>query len=445
MSQKIIDTLRDSVPKKTWNNWFSTLKVKTVSHDKVEMTVANLFIKDWLQSKFSGEIATAIRAATGRELPFEIYDNAGPEKKDLETQSNDSLVRKRPLQLSALNEDCTFETFQVGEENRFLVEAAKEICASPGSYNPFFIFGGVGLGKTHVMQATARRTMERHPEMRVMYVTSEQFMNEMIVSIKSDSVHKFREEYRRKVDMLLIDDIQFLIGKKGVQNEFFHTFNHLHNTGKQLVICSDRSPEELDGFHERYVSRFQMGLTIKIAEPSLETRFRISKGLALRENTDLADEIAWFLADNVDANVRRLRGAIIKMIIQSRVYSLKIDLSLATEVLRSMNIGAFAGQAESPVDQVFACVQKLTGLSRKDIISPHRGAEKVLARQLITYGMKEHLGRAVSEISSVVQRKHSTVIHALRKTEQAIKNGNSQLSDLTEKLSQLLTSRSKAS
>lgn len=445
MSRKILDVLRDSVPKKTWNNWFSSLEVKKVDHDRVELTVDNLFIKDWLQTRFSREITNAIKAATGRELSFTIQDKNISSESKSESVTQESLVRKRPLQLSNLSEECTFENFQFGIENRFLVEAAKEISSNPGAYNPLFIYGGVGLGKTHIVQAIARRTMDVHPEKRIIYITSEQFLNEMVVSINKNEVHRFREEYRRKADALLIDDIQFLVGKKGVQNEFFHTFNHLHDAGKQLVICSDRSPEELEDFHERYVSRFQMGLGIRISEPSEETRFRIAKGLAKRENVEMSDEVAQFLARNVDANIRRLRGAIIKMIVQARIYDQDYDLSLATEVLQSMNVGSFSGQTKSPIELLFSCIKELTGFEKEELLVSGRDAERVRARYMFVYGMKNILGRSINEIASTIGRKHSTVIHALKMIEKALEQKDQTITESINRLFNSLSSKSQAS
>ncbi len=399
MSNSIISTLKKKVSKKTWDNWFSTFELKAVEDERVVFSVANLFIKDWLQTKYGAVISDSIAEILGRRVSFEIvYKNKEtPSVDSTSDQISGSLLKRKPLMISNLNPEYTFSNFVVGSENKALYEVALDVTQNPGKYNPFFVYGGVGLGKTHLLQAIAQETMSNFPDKKVLYITSEQFMNDMIQSIKENNIQKFRDHYRKKSDILLIDDIQFLIGKKGVQNEFFHSFNELHDSGKQLIICSDRNPEELETFHSRLKSRFQMGMLMSIQEPRPSTRFHIAKQLAQRESVSLPDDVAKVLADNIDGNLRRLRGAIIKLIVHSSVFRSQIDLSLATQILQSftgsINVPAF----QRPIDQIYSAIEKTMKVTKKEIESGSRSKDIVLARQLTMYILKNHFGKQVTD------------------------------------------------
>ncbi len=446
MSSQIINALKKKVAKKTWDNWFSTFELKSVENDRVVFSVANLFIKDWLQTKYGAVINRAIVDAMGRELAFEIVFKEGDKQREepIKHLNEGSLLKKKPLMISNLNDEYTFDNFVVGRENKALYEVALDVAHNPGKYNPFFVYGGVGLGKTHLLQAVAQETMINYPEKKVLYITSEQFMNDMIQSIKENNIQKFRDHYRKKSDILLIDDIQFLIGKKGVQNEFFHSFNELHDTGKQLIICSDRTPEELDNFHSRLISRFQMGMLMSIQQPEPSTRFYIAKQLARRESVTLPDDVARILADNIDGNLRRLRGAIIKLIVHSSVYNTQIDISLANQILQSFTNSTSSLTGRKPIDQIYDAIKSIMRVSREEIEGTSRNKEIVLARQLLMYVLKQHYGKSITDIARETGKQHPTVIHSIKKIDKSVMMGKGTTKLLYDDLVGMLSSSSAA-
>ena len=446
VSNSIISTLKKKVSKKTWDNWFSTFELKEVEDEKVVFSVANLFIKDWLQTKYGGVISDSISSILGKKMPFEIIykSKETPSEEQSDSRVSGSLLKRKPLMISNLNPEYTFSNFVVGSENKALYQVALDVAQNPGKYNPFFVYGDVGLGKTHLLQAIAQETMNSFPDKKVLYITSEQFMNDMIQSIKENNIQKFRDHYRKKADILLIDDIQFLIGKKGVQNEFFHSFNELHDSGKQLIICSDRNPEELDTFHSRLKSRFQMGMLMSIQEPQPSTRFHIAKQLAQRESVLLPDDVAKVLADNIDGNLRRLRGAIIKLIVHSSVFRSQIDLSLATQILQSFTGSVNVPVSQRPIDQIYTAIEKIMKVTRKEIESGSRSKDIVLARQLTMYILKNHFGKQVTEIARETGKQHSTVIHSLKKIDKSVMMGKGATKLLFDDIIGMLSSNSAA-
>ncbi|AKI98165.1 chromosomal replication initiator protein DnaA [Kosmotoga pacifica] len=434
MSHRIIRILEKKLSRKTWDNWFTTLEIKEITGDKVIFKVGNLFVKDWLQSRYGKVIHRAIQEAIGKDLPFEIIYES-PSKDAFEPEEyKGPLVKKKPLLLSELNPEYTFENFVVGPENRALFEVAQEIARSPGKFNPFFIYGGVGLGKTHMLQAIAHRIIELYPEKRVLYITSERFMNDMIEAIRGGSIRDFREQYRKKADVLLIDDIQFLIGKEGTQRELFHTFNELHDAGKQIIICSDRTPDELNGFPDRLISRFQMGMVMEIASPSKETRYKIAKRLAIRESVELPDDVAMELARRIDGNLRRLRGAIIKLIVQSGIYKEEIDLAFARQIIGSFQTDSPRVRALTEVDHLIKAVEKVMGVTREEIMGVSRTKNVVKARQLFIYILKQEYGKTVQEIAQLTGKKHSTVIHSIKKISNSVLRDNKYIKDLISEI-----------
>jgi len=439
VSHRIIRILEKKLSKKTWDNWFTTLEIKEITGDKVIFKVGNLFVKDWLQSRYGKVIHRAIHEALGKDLNFEIIYES-PSKEVFEANEyKGPLVKKKPLILSELNPEYTFENFVVGTENKALFEVAQEICRKPGKFNPFFIYGGVGLGKTHLLQAIAHRILELFPEKKVLYITSEQFMNDMVDSIKRGSIRDFRFQYRKKADVLLIDDVQFLIGKEGTQRELFHTINELHDAGKQIVICSDRTPDELNGFPDRLISRFQMGMVMEILPPSRETRYEIAKRLAKRESVDLSDDVAMELASKIDGNLRRLRGAIIKLIIQSSMYKEEIDLSFARQIIGSFQTDSSRVRPLTDVDRLLKAVEKVMGVTPEEIKGTSRTKNVVKARQLFIYILKQEYGKSVQEIAQVIGKKHSTVIHSVKQIGNSVLKDNKYIKGLISEISNTVT------
>jgi len=418
--------LKSKIPKKAWDNWFNTFKIVKYDDEKVIFSVDNPFIKDWIQSNFKEDIEFSIKKVTGKNIPFEIIFNSEIQEKSKNIKKTSSLLEKKPLILSNLNDEYTFDKFIIGQENRAIYEVSREISQNPGRYNPFFIYGNVGLGKTHLLQSIAHETMFNFPDKKVIYLKSEEFMNDMIASIKENKIEKFREKYRKKADILLIDDIQFLIEKKGVQNEFFHTFNDLHDSGKQLVICSDRNPSELKTFHERLISRFQMGLVMEINKPDTLTKYIIAKKIAQTQDFNLNDEFANLLSKRINSNIRKLKGIIIKLSVQTKIFNKDIDLEIIKRVLNEFQVFEEENSQYSICEKLFDSIEKTIGINKKEILSTSRDKKIVFARQMMMYILKNYFGKTVTDISREIGRKHSTVIHSTKKIENKIRAGNSE-------------------
>ncbi len=322
-----------------------------------------------------------------------------------------------PSGLHGLNPDYTFETFVVGPNNRMAHAASLAVAEKPGqSYNPLFIWGGVGLGKTHLMHAIGHEVSRRTPGARVVYVSSEKFTNELIVSIQKNTTHEFKQRYRN-VDVLLIDDIQFLAGKESTQEEFFHTFNTLYDSKKQIVISSDRPPKEIEQVEERLVSRFAWGIVADIKPPDLETRIAILRKKSEMKGVSVPEEVIFFLAQNIDSNIRELEGALNKVMMYSQLMGRPISL----EVVREELAGIVKPRSEPTIELIQSLVAEEMGIKREEMLSERRNAPLALARQIAMYLSRTVLKASLQEIGEAFGKKdHTTVIHACRKIEEAL-------------------------
>ncbi|HEY8469756.1 MAG TPA: chromosomal replication initiator protein DnaA, partial [Longimicrobiales bacterium] len=316
-----------------------------------------------------------------------------------------------------LNERYTFDRFVVGANNQLAAAAAHAVAEAPARmYNPLFIYGGVGLGKTHLMHAIGHAVLAREPSKRVVYLSSERFTNELINAIQSGTTAEFRKLYRQ-IDLLLVDDIQFLEGKRQTQEEFFHTFNALYEAQRQIVLTSDRPPKEIPGLEERLVSRFEWGLVTDIKPPDLETRAAILRKKAEEDQLVLADEVLDFIARNCRSSVRELEGAIIKLLAYSSLTRREITIDLAREAL-----GGVLRAQEPPEltpDLIRAQVAQSWGVTVEALSSKRRTKDLTVPRQVAMYLMRQLLGLSLVEIGRLFGgRDHSTVIHSIEKVEQ---------------------------
>ena len=329
MKEALILALKERISRQNWESWFLDFDVKKIENNHVIFEVGNIFIKDRLEQKFNKIISKVVKEIVGKDATFEItykeIDLKTPNSKD-----KGPLIRKRPLLITPLNPKYTFENLVVGEFNRFAYNVFLEASKNPGYYNPIFLYSGVGLGKTHLAQALGNYLLDTNPDLKVAYLTSEEFMNEMFYAIKNGTTEEFREKYRKKADILIIDDIQFLIGIKSAQIELFHTFNAIHEAGKQIIICSDRTPKELKDFHSRMITRFQMGLLVKIEKPTQEDLFKIGKKIASLKNVEINNEILEYISQIYD-NPRLIHGAILKLIAYKNLYG-DLNLSIAQSI-----------------------------------------------------------------------------------------------------------------
>ncbi len=434
MKEKIIEVLKSKLNRRVWESWFSTFDVREIRDDLVVFQVGNLFIKDWLEKKYGQLISKTLKEVFGYHVEHKI--EYAPVQQNTE-DDNEPVVKKRPLVLTPLNPILTFDNFVVGSNNMFAYSTCLEVAKNPGRYNPLFLYGGVGLGKTHLAQAIGHYLFKYAPDLRVIYLTSERFLNELVDSIKKGKVQEFRDRFRTKIDVLLLDDVQFLTGKTGIQTELFHTFNELYNTGKQIVICSDRDPEDLNGFQDRLISRFQMGVVAKIERPDEETSFRIAKKMVELEHAHLDDEILLLVARYFSDNLRRLRGSIIKLLMHQQISKEKITVELAREILSISMIDS----TSNSVDRFIRLLCQEFRVNPEEILGSSRKKETLVARQVGIYVAKNFFGLSLRQIAELFKKSHPTVSHTLKKVEEQIKNGDPEIKLAVERIHKLVSGR----
>lgn len=408
----------------SFDTWLKPLKVYSFENNTVSILVASsqqMYLK-YINKKYLLPIKVAIAEVTGLDCNIEFIL---PEDADrMEADKQDSQKMSVNVDKANLNPRYTFDTFVVGKNNNFAHAASLAVAESPGEiYNPLFIYGGVGLGKTHLMHSIAHFILERNPDTKVLYVTSETFTNEVIENIRSGNntaMSKFREKYR-SIDVLLIDDIQFIIGKESTQEEFFHTFNDLHSSGKQIIISSDKPPKEMSTLEERLKSRFEWGLIADISSPDYETRMAI---LRKREELDgyrIDDEVIQYIATNIKSNIRELEGALNIVVAFGNLNKRKIDLESAKEALKNI-ISPDEKRIITP-ELIINTICEHFHISREDLTGSKRNSEIVFPRQIAMYLCREMTQTQFKEIGKIMGGKdHSTVIHGYDKIAYEVKN-----------------------
>ncbi len=411
--------LREKINTNDWNLWFDGIKVTGVDRDKIILRVDNLFKKTWLDNNYSKLLLDTIHETFGIKYGFEITIPSASEERE-ESSAPKKLIRKKSLVLSTFHKKYKFETFIVGDDNLLAYNAALSVAKNPGSrFNPLFLYSRVGLGKTHLLQGIGHYVLENSPDLRVLYVTSEQFGNDMIKSIVKKNTMEFKGKYR-SADILLIDDIQFLVGKPAIQEEFFHTFNTLYNAGKQIVITSDRRPDEIEGLEERLTSRFEMGLLISLDSPKFETRIRILQKLSEQDNITLPQEVMNYIAKVANKNVRQLEGAFTRVVATSSLLKKPLTLELAKETLA--NLVKYDSDDSDPVSKeltpefILSEVANEFGLTVETLKSKSRGRKIVTARQMSVYLIRNILGVNFKNIASLLNRNdHSSANYMYKK------------------------------
>ena len=414
----------------SFNTWIKPLKFHSVENNKVIIIIPfdQSHSKNYISSKYSLPIKVSITEVTGMEYDVEFILEKDASSED--TLINNNIINTPEYENTNLNHTYTFDTFVVGSNNRFAQSAALAVAESPGeTYNPLFIYGGVGLGKTHLMHAIANYIISENPGKKVLYVTSEQFTNDIIDALRNgnssqnaEAMSKFRDKYRN-IDVLLVDDIQFIIGKERTQEEFFHTFNQLQEQNKQIIISSDKPPKEMEVLEERYRSRFAWGLIADIQQPDYETRMAILKKKKEKLNKEykesISDEVIDYIANNVTSNVRELEGALNKLIMFSKLENRDIDLSLAKEALKDV-ISPIEPIKITP-EYILEVVCDQFNISPDDVCSKKRNAEIVLPRQIIMYLCRKYTDAPQIKIALLCGKKdHTTVIHAEEKIKELI-------------------------
>ena len=417
--ERVLAEMEKKVSKPSFETWLKSTKATVIQNDTITVTAPNEFARDWLEDHYASLTSDTIEQLTGSRLApkFVIPQNETvddllleqPPKKMPKPDAADEISSR-----TMLNGKYTFNTFVIGSGNRFAHAASLAVAEAPAkAYNPLFIYGGVGLGKTHLMHAIGHYVMEHNPSANVVYLSSEKFTNEFINSIRDNRAVNFRNKYRN-VDVLLIDDIQFLAGKEQTQEEFFHTFNALHEESKQIVISSDRPPKEIPTLEDRLRSRFEWGLITDITPPDLETRIAILRKKAKAENLDIPNEVMLYIANQIDTNIRELEGALIRVVAYSSLINKDMNADLAAEALKDIIPNS------KPKMLTITDIQKLVGdyyqVKLDDFKAKKRTKSVAFPRQIAMYLSRELTDSSLPKIGSEFGgRDHTTVIHAHEK------------------------------
>ncbi len=412
--------LREALDEYSYKNWFSQTAFESYQDGVLTIRVPSQFFANWLEEHYQDAVHEAVRKVAPslkavKYMTGEVAVTPEPETPVATKQSVKKTAPKPRQRYNGFNPRYTFDRFVVGAGNRFAHAATRAVEQSPGrAYNPLFLYGGTGLGKTHLMQAAGQGLLASDPSLRVVFISSEEFTNQMIQSIADKDTQRFRAKYRR-VDMLLIDDIHFISGKEATQEEFFHTFNSLFDAHKQIVISSDRSPKEMKGIEERLVSRFEWGLVTDIQPPDLETRVAILQNKAKQDNITAPLDVLRYIATYITSNIRELEGALITLIAFSRLTEQKITLSLAENVLRDL-IGSEKIKPIT-VEQVQRAVAEHFDVRIADLRGRSRQRQVVQPRQLAMYLCKTLIpSLSLNDIGEHFGGKdHTTVIYACDK------------------------------
>jgi chromosomal replication initiator protein len=439
---QILGSIEAKVGRHSFHTWFKPTSLLTDEGLRLSVRVPNLLFTEWLPKHYSVVLSEALRDV-GRPDAVVVFV---PE--DAKASASGVAAPAPPppapepaddvhvLNTTAgLNPRYTFETFIVGSSNQFAHAACRAVAEAPSrSYNPLFIYGGVGLGKTHLMHAIGHYVLQHHRGLVLTYISSERFMNEMINALRHDRVLDFRERYR-SVDVLLVDDIQFVSGKEGTQTEFFHTFNALHDAQKQIVISSDRPPHEIPALEERLRSRFEWGLIADIQPPDIETKVAILKKKAETETVPLPDGVAMYMASRIKSNIRELEGSLIRLIAYASLQGRPLSLELAHEVLR--NVIDHDDKAIT-IEQIQKFVAEYYQLKLADLKSRNNSKSIAMPRQVAMYLCKTLTHASLPEIGrSFGGKHHSTVIHSIKKVDDLRKKDtdfNSVISNLLDSL-----------
>ncbi|MGG0740466.1 chromosomal replication initiator protein DnaA [Niallia taxi] len=413
---KALGNIEKKISKPSFDTWLKATKAHALQGDSLIVTAPNEFARDWLEERYSQLISDILYEITGEELgvKFIIPRNQKEEEFDLQISSKQKKKEEETTEQTILNSKYTFDTFVIGSGNRFAHAASLAVAEAPAkAYNPLFIYGGVGLGKTHLMHAIGHYVLDHNPAAKVVYLSSEKFTNEFINSIRDNKGAEFRDKYRN-VDVLLIDDIQFLAGKESTQEEFFHTFNTLHEESKQIIISSDRPPKEIPTLEDRLRSRFEWGLITDITPPDLETRIAILRKKAKADGLDIPNEVMLYIANQIDSNIRELEGALIRVVAYSSLINKDINADLAAEALKDIV------PSSKPRVITIHDIQKVVGehfsVKLEDFKAKKRTKSIAFPRQIAMYLSRELTDFSLPKIGEEFGgRDHTTVIHAHEK------------------------------
>lgn len=418
--EKAQDALKDKVGAASYETWFSAIQIKEKNAETLIVETPDDFFKNWIVEHYQNFIEETINSVSAHKINIEFTVNSQIFKPEIQRRFHKleekfSQDRRSP---SNLNAKFTFDNFVIGPSNRFACAASLAVAESPAkAYNPLFIYGPVGLGKTHLIQSITHKIAELHPSSKIFYMSSEQFTNELIDAIRHRSTSDFRRKYR-EIDVLLIDDIQFIAGKESTQEEFFHTFNNLHDNRKQIIITSDRPPKEISNLEERLRSRFAWGLITDIQPPDFETRVAILRKKIENEPIKVPDNVIHFIAEEIKTNIRELEGALIRVAAYALLEEKPLSLEMAKMILKDL----VRGNARMiSIEDIQKHVAHFYQISLNDLRSKRRMKNIVIPRQVAMYLCRQLTNSSLPEIGNAFGGKdHTTVLHSFKKVEQEL-------------------------
>lgn len=441
--QAALGELELLISKANFTTWFKNTFISDYSADKITIGVPNAFTKTWLENKYHEAILKALKNITDNKIScinYQVETKKSFSGKDEGFKSRgtgEKTAAKRnlsekddPINKFNLNPRYTFENFVVGKGNELAHAACTAIAEKPGLvYNPLFLYGGVGLGKTHLMQAIGNYIIQHSPDKKVIYVTCEKFTNEFIQNVSRGNAEDFKKTYR-SVDVLLIDDIQFLANKERTQEEFFHTFNALHQANKQIVVSSDRPPKSIPALEHRLVSRFEWGMIADIGQPDLETRIAILENKCQQKNCPLSPEILNYIASNIQSNIRELEGALNRIIAFQQLNNIAPTLDSTKKLLSSVKAPPQKGRLTAK--QILSAVSGFYDITLDNLIGKSRKKELVYPRQIAMFLLREELKSSFPNIGQELGgRDHTTAMHACSKINKEIENNEKTKQDLS--------------
>jgi len=421
--EESIKIIKEKISSQNYETWIRPLKLASIENNRASLSVPNKFFKDWLTENYREVICQALSNSAGKEYLIDFIilpesekhsrsvTNQARRKKTVDPQHQEP---RRQKVHPTLNPNYSFERFVVGSSNQFAHAASVAVAEQPAkNYNPLFIYGGVGLGKTHLLNAIGLMSMSIYPDMNVVYVSAEEFMNELILSIRFDKMPQFREKFRN-IDCLLMDDIQFIAGKERTQEEFFHTFNTLHDSGKQIVVTSDKFPKDIPNLEGRLRSRFEWGLIADIQPPEIETKIAILEKKAQENNILVPTNVAYYISSHAESNIRELEGFLVRIGAYSSVTGRNIDLDLVKEVLKDIIRKREADEVS--FEEILKSVSAKCNVKISDIKSQSKNKSIAMARQMTMYLTRKLTGSSFPDIGEKIGgRDHSTVIYANNK------------------------------
>lgn len=431
--------------KANFTTWFKDTFILSVKEKEIIVGVPNAFTKEWLENKYHPQIFETLKkihpeievvkysVGTTTDMPKIVSESPTPIIKPMTKEK--SKMPELGIGHPTLNPKYTFETYIIGSSNRLAAATAQAVALKPGqTYNPLFLYGGVGLGKTHLLQAIGNEIIKKDPKKKIIYVSCEKFTNDFVQSISTGKINEFKRNYR-DADVLLVDDIQFLSGKEGTQEEFFYTFNALHQSNRQIVVTSDRVPKAIPQMEERLSSRFGWGMVADVQSPNLEMRQAILRSKCLEKNYLLDDDIVLFVAEHLESNIRELEGAINRIISSCELQNRKPTVELVAKILEDV---ITAKNKNISIEKILRVVGDLFNTSTDDLLSAKRNKELVWPRQIIMYLLRHEMNLSFPKIGKELNKKdHTTIMHGVKKIEKEIATNDDlqkELAILKEKL-----------